>query len=500
MFALRLNSPQGLTRHPGLSLGFSIGLGTLLLVLGGALGFRVAMVGTTNAARNNVQLVSSAAELGRGFAAVARQVEGAVVNVNTEQVVHTAGAPLGGAPRDFFGSDMPFGSFFRQIPRDLKQKSLGSGFVIEQDGYILTNDHVVENASKVKVKLSDGRIADASVVGTDPQTDIAVLKIRDSNLPVLRLAKSDQVQVGDWVLAIGSPFGLEKTITAGIISAKGRVIGAGPFDNFLQTDAAINPGNSGGPLVNLGGEVVGINTMIASQDGGFQGVGFAIPSSMAEDVYHQITRSGKVTRGWLGIHGQEVTPEIAKSFNLGGRKGVLVADVDPGGPAAKGGLQSGDIILEFSGQEIHNMHELSLLVAALKAGSPSRIKTLHNDQILSLNVNVGERPSDISESFRSSRSGESGALGITVEGITSDTQRQLNLTSSSGALITDVRPGSSADEGGVRPGDVVHEVNHDPVKRAGDLIAATRSLKSGSTILLKIERQGHTLFLAFELR
>jgi len=500
MLAVRLNSPQGLTKHPGFNLGFVLGLGTLLLVLGGALGFRAAMVRTTIAARNSVETTMSPSELGKGFAAVATQVKPAVVNINTEQVVHTTGAPLGDAFSEFFGSDIPSGSFFRQIPRDLKQKSLGSGFVVEPDGYILTNDHVVENASKIKVKLSDGRITDATVVGTDPKTDLAVLKIRASNLPVLHLAKSDQVQVGEWVLAFGSPFGLDQTMTAGILSAKGRVIGAGPYDNFLQTDAAINPGNSGGPLVNLKGEVVGINTTIASRSGGFQGVGFAIPSSMAEDVYHQITKSGKVTRGWLGIHAQEVTPEIAKSFNLGEQKGVLVADVDPASPAAKGGLESGDIILEFNGQEIRNMHQLSLSVAAARVGSPSKMKVLRNDQTISLSVTVGERPSDISENFRSTKTDEAGKLGITVESITTDTQHQLNLLSTRGALITEVKPGSAADEGGVQQGDVIHEVNHVPVNRASDLQAVTRSLKGGNTVLLKIERQGQTLFLAFELQ
>lgn len=500
MLAVRLNSPQGLTKYPGFNLGLALGLGMLLLVLGGALGFRAAMVHTTIAARKGVEATMSPSELGRGFEAVATQVEPAVVNINTEQVVHATGAPLGDAFSEFFGSEIPFGSFFRQMPRDLKQKSLGSGFVVEPDGHILTNDHVVENASKIKVKLSDGRTTDATIVGTDPWTDLAVLKIRASNLPVLHLAKSDQVQVGSWVLAFGSPFGLEQTMTAGIISAKGRVIGAGPYDNFLQTDAAINPGNSGGPLVNLKGEVVGINTMIASRSGGFQGVGFAIPSPIAEDVYHQITKSGRVTRGWLGIHTQEVTPGIAKSFNLGGQKGVLVADVDPASPAAKGGLQSGDIILEFNGQEIHNIHELSLSVAGARIGSPSRVKVLRNDQISSLSVTVGERPSDISENFRSTRIDEAGKVGITVESVTTDAQRQLNLLSTSGALITEVKPGSAADEGGVRQGDVIHEINHVPVNRASDLQAVTRSLKGGNIVLLKIERQGQTLFLAFELQ
>jgi serine protease Do len=497
MIAVRLNSPQGLGKHTGFNLGFLIGLGTLLLVLGGVLGFRAAMVNTTTAARRGVEAAISPAELSKGFAAVAKQVAGAIVNISTEQVVHTTGTPLGNASGELFSRDTPFGSFFRQMPGDLKQKSLGSGFVIEPNGYILTNDHVVENAAKIRVKLGDSRIADATVAGTDPQTDLAVLKIRVSNLPALPLAKSDQVQVGDWVLAFGSPFGLEQTMTAGIISAKGRVIGAGPYNNLLQTDAVMNSGNSGGPLVNLKGEVVGVNTVVSGRI--FQGVGFAIPSSVAEGVYHQIIRSGKVTRGWIGIHAQEVTPEIAKSFNLGEQKGVLVADVDPGSPAAKGGLESGDIILEFNGQEMHTMHELSLSIAGAGIGSPSRIKVLRNDQTLSLNVNVGERPSDVSGSFRSSNADEPVKLGITVESITPDIQRQLNLSSTRGALITEVTPGSAADGVGIQPGDVIHEVNHLPVNRASDFQAVTGSSKGRSTVLLKIERRGQTLFIAFEL-
>jgi serine protease Do len=499
MFELRLDSPQGFTRHPGFNLGFLIGLGTLLLVLGGAVGFRAAMVGTTSVARDVSQVQQTKPDLWNGFAEVARHVEGAVVNINTEEIIHTTGAPLGNRSGDYLGHDYPLDSFFRQIPRDVRQTSLGSGFVIEQDGYILTNDHVVENASRVKVKLNDGRTTDAMIVGTDAETDLAVLRIRASNLPVLHLAKSDQVHVGDWVLAFGSPFGLEKTMTAGIISAMGSVVGAGPYESYLQTDATINPGNSGGPLVNLRGEVVGISTLIASQTGRFQGVGFAIPSSTAEDVYHQIIRSGKVTRGWLGIHVQEVTPAIAKSFDLGGQRGVLIADVDSGSPAAKGGLQSGDVILSFGDREIHNMHELSSAVAGAKIGSPSRVKVLRNDKTLFLNVSVGERPTDILQSFRSSAASGPGILGMTVESISPDTQRQLHLNSAQGALISDVKIGSAADEAGVRPGDVIREVNHSPVSRAGDVIAVTNGLKYGDTVLLKIERQGQTLFLAFEL-
>ena len=230
------------------------------------------------------------------------------------------------------------------------------------------------------------------MVGKDPATDLAVLKISGSNLHALRLGDSSKVEVGDWVLAFGSPFGLEKTMTAGIVSAKGRVIGAGDYDDYLQTDAAINPGNSGGPLVNLAGEVVGINTVIFSRSGGFEGVGFAIPSDLAQSVYGQLAKTGKVTRGWLGVELQELTPELAKSFNLGDKKGVLVSHVDPGTPAAKAGVQSGDILLEYNGRSVNNYKDLSLAVAESKVGASSKLKVLRQGREMVLDVTVGERP------------------------------------------------------------------------------------------------------------
>ncbi len=494
----RLDALKKSDWHSGFRAGFAIGLGVLLLVLGGALGFRAGLEGRSGHSATVAANTTSNVDLRRGFSSVAAQVEPAVVNINTEQVIHNAGAthdPL----HEFFGEQDPFGFFFKEIPHDMKQKSLGSGFVVDPSGYILTNNHVVENASRIRVKFDDGRMMEASVVGTDPQTDLAVLRVKASGLPVLHLAHTDQVEVGDWVLAFGSPFGLEKTMTAGIISAKGRVVGAGPYDNFLQTDAAINPGNSGGPLVNLSGNVVGINTMIASQSGGFQGVGFAIPAPMAQDVYTQIVSSGKVTRGWLGIHIQEITPEIAKSFNLGGQKGVLVADVDPNGPAARGGLQSGDILLAYGGQQLHSAHDLMMAVAGTRVGSSSKLEVLHNGEHRSIVVTVGERPADLAEAFESSKTEERGRLGITAENVTSEAQHQMNLGSRQGALVTEVRPGSPADDGGVQPGDVIHELNHVPVSQAADLHALARNLKKGSTVLLKIERQRQTFFLAFDL-
>jgi serine protease Do len=492
---------KGKIVQPGFSRGFALGLAMLLLVLGSALAFRAAydMGASSPTSAAAVERANAPEQLGKGFAAVAKEVEPAVVNINTEQIIHNAQAPMQDPFRQFFGGQDPFGFFFGQMPRDLRQKSLGSGFVVAPDGYILTNNHVVENASSIKVKLDDGRVLNAKVVGTDPDSDLAVVKVNATGLPALRLGDSNQVQVGDWVLAFGSPFGLRQTMTAGIISAKGRVIGEGNYDNFLQTDAAINPGNSGGPLVNLNGEVVGINTMIATDNGGFQGIGFAIPSSMASKVYSQLLKNGKVTRGWLGVTIESMTPALSKSYNLAPEKGVLIADVESGGPAAKAGLQSEDVILTYNGKELHSSNDLSIAVAETAVGSTANLKVLRNGREMSFDVKVGERPADVTENFPSTSAQERGKLGITVENITPDVVRQMHLSSTMGALVTEVRPGSPAQDADVRPGDIIREVNRTAVNNISDLAAATRDLKSGDTVRLRLIRNGQTLLLAFEL-
>jgi serine protease Do len=488
--------------QPGFSRGFGLGLALMLLILGSALGFRTASeIGASSpAAGAAVAGANSPAELSRGFETVAGKVQSAVVNINTEQIIHNATTPLEDPFRGFFDGQDPFAPFTRQMPRDLKQKSLGSGFFVDPSGYILTNNHVVEHASSIKVKLDDGRVMDAKVVGTDPQTDIAVVKVDGSGFPMLQLGNSDQVKVGDWVLAFGSPFGLQKTMTAGIISAKGRVIGAGPYDNFLQTDAAINPGNSGGPLVDLNGQVIGINTMIASDNGSFQGIGFAIPASMAGRVYGQLVKTGKVTRGWLGVTIQSMTPELAKSFHVAPEKGVLIADVTADSPASRAGLQSGDVVVEYNGRELHNSNDLSLAVAETQVGVPAKLKVLRDGKEMVFDVKVGERPAEGIEQATAPRSGqERGKLGVTVENVSPEVARQMHLPSPGGALVTEIRPGSPSEEAGLQPGDVIRGVNQATINNASDLVAATRDLKSGDTVRLKVVRNGQTLFLAFDL-
>jgi serine protease Do len=501
---MKTTSLENKAKKLGFRHGLALGMGLLLVMLGGALGFVGARESGSGSPPADVKSASAPVTpldgLSAAFERVGKVVEASVVNISTEQIVHSNGMPedpFGG----MFGGNSPFGFFFNQ-PKDRRQRSLGSGFIVDPRGYILTNNHVVKDATKIKVKLQDGRELPGKVVGTDPQTDLAVVKVEASNLPVLRLANSDQVKVGEWVLAFGSPFGLEHTMTAGIISAKGRYIGSGNYDNFLQTDAAINPGNSGGPLVNLNGEVVGINTMILSQSGGFQGVGLAIPAAMADNVYRQLIESGKVTRGWLGVGIQEVTPELAKSFNLKTPEGVLISQVEPNSPAAKAGLLSEDIILEYNGKETKTPRDLSMAVADTKVGVPAKLKVLRDGRTLNMDVAVGEKPAERAEAKPSNneeQSTEHAKLGVSVQNVDRENAQQLNLKSTNGALVTDVASGSPADEGGVQPGDVIREINHKQVNDVRDLQSAIGGLRSGSTVLLSVVRQGQTLFLAFDL-
>ncbi len=485
------------TRRLGFSHGFALGLGMLILLLGGALGFVAKNEASTSTAPiNKASAAILVDQLSDAFEQVAKQVEPGVVNISTEQIVHSDGTPdpFGG----MFGENSPFRYF--DHPRDMKQKSLGSGFVVDPRGYILTNDHVVKNATKIKAKLQDGRELEGTVVGTDPQTDLAVIKVKAEDLPTLKLASSDQVKVGQWVLAFGSPFGLEQTMTAGIISAKGREIN-GNFDNFLQTDAAINPGNSGGPLVNLQGEVVGINTMILSESGGFQGVGLAIPATMANRVYTQLISNGKVTRGWLGVVIQELTPGLAKSFNMPNTNGVLVSQVEPNGPAAKAGIRPEDIILELNGTETKNPRELSAAVADSKIGAPAKVKLMRDGKQMTLDVPIGQKPVERAENVQpdSDSNPQHAKLGLAVQNVDPETSKQFKLPSLGGALVTDVQSGGPADEGGVQPGDIIRSLNRKPVNNVSDLQAVTKDLKNGSTVLLNVLRNGQSLFLTFDL-
>jgi serine protease Do len=377
----------------------------------------------------------------------------------------------------------------------MRQRSLGSGFIIDKDGYIITNNHVVEGAQEIKVKLTDGREFSAKVMGKDPKTDLALIKISSlfKDLPVLALGDSDKIRVGDWVIAVGNPFGLEHTVTQGIISATGRVIGSGPYDNFLQTDAPINPGNSGGPLINVMGEVVGVNSAIIA---GGQGIGFAIPSNMAKSVSAQLKEKGKVTRGWIGVSIQSVSPEIAKAFGLKEEKGALVAGVVAGSPAEAAGIKRGDIIVSFDGKEIKNSTDLPVRVAEAQLGRTVTVKVLREGKETDLSVKVSEMPEGKFAALTGSRES---SLGVTVKDITPELRRQLGIREKSGVIVIDVASGSPAEDAGLRAGDVIKEVNRKPVKSVKDYETLIAKAREDEPLLLLIQRGNQAIFVAIPM-
>jgi serine protease Do len=431
----------------------------------------------------------------KSFADLAEKVRPAVVNISTISTVKVPGNPF----KQFFGQggNQPFGDFFRHffgdIPdRELKQQSLGSGFIVDKDGFIITNNHVVAGADEIKVKLSDGREFKAKVVGRDPKTDLALIKISSlfSDLPVLVLGDSDSMRVGDWVIAIGNPFGLEHTVTQGIISARGRTLGAGPYDNFLQTDAPINPGNSGGPLVNLKGEVIGINSAIIA---GGQGIGFAIPSKMAKSIIPQLKEKGKVVRGWIGISIQTVTPEIAKAFNLKEPEGALVGDVVQGGPADKGGIKRGDIIISFDGRQVKHANDLPAIVADTQVGKSVDVKVLREGKEISTKITVAEMTE---QRLASQMATPHESLGMKVDEITPKWEKILGLKDKTGVVVVDVTSGSPAAYAGIQPSDIIKEVNHKPVRNLADYDNAMKEMPSDRPVLFLIRRGGVTFFVS----
>jgi len=427
------------------------------------------------------------------FADLAEKLKPSVVNIGTTKTVRSGRprTPFGqGSPFDRFGGDDFFERFFGDIPqREFKQRSLGSGFIITSDGYIFTNNHVIEQADKIIVKLSDGKEYEAKVIGKDAKTDIALIKIKPAgSLPVAEIGDSDKLRVGDWVMAIGNPFGLEQTVTAGIVSAKGRVIGAGPYDNFIQTDASINPGNSGGPLFNMEGKVIGINTAIVAHG---QGIGFAIPISMAKTILPDLKAKGKVTRGWLGVSVQDISEEIAKNMKLKDRTGALVNDVFKGDPADKAGLKSGDIIIDINGKKIKDMHELLINIAAFRVGEVVTIKILRDGQEKSFTITVAERKED--REIAASRNG-SEAFGMTVQEITPEIAKHLGLSIKKGIIVVDVQEGSIADEVGIQQQDIILQVNKVKVESIKEYTREIGKAGDKGGILLLIQR-GKARFL-----
>ncbi len=434
------------------------------------------------------------------FADLADGVKDVVVNISTTQVVkENPMQPFMGqnSPfREFFGDDF-FKRFFGDQPQgQMKTHALGSGFIIDEDGLILTNNHVVEKADEIKIKTAAGKEYDAKVVGRDPKTDIALIKISaEGKLPkAAKLGDSEAIRVGDWVMAVGNPFGLGNTVTSGIISAKGRIIGAGPYDDFLQTDAAINPGNSGGPLFNMNGEVVGINTAIVAQG---QGIGFATPINMAKEILPQL-KTGKVIRGWLGVMIQDITPELAESFGITETKGVIVADVVPDSPAEKAGLKRGDIVKSLNGKPVDNAHTLSRSVAALGPDSSATLEVIRDGKSKEVKITIGTMPEEGPEQKRSGPKTES-AWGITVQNITPEMAQRFGMDENeSGVVITELQPNTPAAEARLRPGDVVKEVNRQKVQNVRDYKQITQKMKKGESLLLLVKRGGNTFYVAIK--
>ncbi len=433
------------------------------------------------------------------FVSLARNLAPIVVNISTKQRVsreQTAPSP--------FGENDPFGEFWRRFfgqpfgsPGGGVQEALGSGFIIDAKGIVVTNNHVVENADKITVKLSDEREFEGKLVGRDPKTDIAVIRIGDGKetFPVAPLGDSNKLQVGEWVVAMGSPFGLSNTVTAGIVSAKGRNIGAGPYDNFIQTDASINPGNSGGPLINLRGEVVGINTAIFSQTGGNLGIGFALPINLAKEILPELIKSGKVTRGWLGVSIQHVTPDIAKALGIEKERGALVADVVENSPAARAGIKSGDVIVEYDGKAIDEASHLPILVAETPVGKSVKIAVLRDNKRISVSAKIEE----LKEQNQAVASTEkTGKVGLSVQNVTPEVAKSLGLKRPRGVVVTAVEPGSPAADAGLRRGDVILELNRKPIRNVSELHQLLEESKRGENLLFLISRGGNNLFLALK--
>ena len=422
------------------------------------------------------------------FVKLAKKLKPAVVNISTSKTI----APQ---KRQHRAGNDPFQEYFDRffdtpLQHPFKQKNLGSGFIISDDGYLITNNHVVNGADEIKVKLSDGREFKGELKGKDEKLDLALVKIEaKGHLPVAPLGDSDKIEVGEWVMAIGNPFGLTQTVTAGIVSAQGRVIGSGPYDDYIQTDASINPGNSGGPLFNTDGEVIGINTAILA---GGQGIGFAIPVNMAKSIITQLKETGKVTRGWLGVSVQLVTPELASSFGLDAERGALIAEVFKDSPAEKAGLKNGDIVLEFDGHVIRQMSELPRQVATTAVGKKVKVVVERDGHELTMPVTVEQmKDGEVADTV-----GESDRLGLKVTELTKEKAQQLKVQGDHGVVVTEVQPESLADRAGIVEGDLVREINGVRINGVGDYSKAIASVKKGNYLKLLLKRGDSSLFVA----
>jgi serine protease Do len=484
----------------------SLGLGLAFVALLFGLFFCInndranSLTNTKDDKKDDKQKMTTAKSLGMAFVEVAKKVQPAVVNVNTEKTITMR-------PWERFGDDFfkgsPFEDFFKGFgfqPREKgreyrqKQRSGGSGVIVDKEGYILTNNHVIEGADKVKIKLNDGREFTATVKGKDPRTDLAVLHIKAKDLPVATLGDSDKLEVGEWAIAIGSPFGLEHTVTVGVISAKGRSgLGTGTYEDFIQTDASINPGNSGGPLINIDGEVVGINAMII-QPG--TGIGFAIPINMAKQILNDLIKEGKVVRPWLGISAQDLTPEMVEHFKVKEKEGVLVGQVYPGTGAEKAGLLSGDIIKSVDEKTVKNVTELVKEIQKKKVGQKVKLSLIRDGKAMTIEVTTTSMP-EKSEVSREKEEEEK--LGARAQELTPQLALRYGITGvKRGVLVLGVEDGSLADDIGLQEGDVILEINRKKIETMKDFEKAVRDANFEKGILFHIHRKGSSFYLTYK--
>ena len=454
------------------------------------------------------QMAAAQAEALPDFTGLVEQASPAVVNISTHQKLPDRTAASGQMPdldglppqlREFFERNMPKGQRSPKSDRQREVQSLGSGFIISADGYVLTNNHVIDGADEILVRLSDRSELKAKLVGTDPRTDVAVLKIEGKDLPTVKIGNSDKLKVGEWVLAIGSPFGFDHSVTKGIVSAKGRSLPNDTYVPFIQTDVAINPGNSGGPLFNMAGEVVGINSQIFTRSGGFMGLSFAIPIDVAMDVANQLKAGGKVNRGWLGVVIQEVNKDLAESFGLDKPAGALVAQVLDNGPAAKGGVQVGDVILSANGQPIVMSADLPHLVGNMKDGSKAELEVIRDGKRQTLTVTVGALPDEGQELAANSEEGverNSNRLGVSVVELTAEQKKTYDLKG--GVVIKEVQEGP-ASLIGLQPGDVITHLNNQAITSAKNFTEIAKDLPKNRSVSMRVLRQGRASFITFKL-
>ncbi|MFQ5518887.1 MAG: DegQ family serine endoprotease [Mariprofundus sp.] len=448
--------------------------------------------------------VSPAQAMPESFADLAEAQADSVVNISTTQHAKRSGGH--GLPPGFeFPQGSPFNDFFNDFLRNMPQQqqeknALGTGFVLSSDGYVVTNNHVVEGADEIVVKMRDGTEHEAKIVGTDPKLDVALLKLKAKGLKAVKLADSKKLRVGDWVVAIGNPFGLQQTVTAGIVSAKGRVIGSGPYDDFIQTDAAINPGNSGGPLFNTRGEVVGINTAIMSRSGGNNGIGFAIPINLARPILDELREKGHVTRARLGVHITDVDKETMHALGLKNREGALVPQVEAGSAADKAGILAGDVIISIDGEAIRKSHDLPIRVARHSPGDKVKIGLIRNGKKKTITVKVEAMPDDgVAKNGQAHQDRSKVRLGMVVDNLTSALAARLQTRVKKGVVVQQIQRGLPAARAGIQRGDVIYRINGKNVDHVRDFSKLARSFKKGDVLRVMLDRHGDQVFALLKL-